>query len=225
MIKALLSMGLLIGVVACGGATGLKVSQEDFGDEWPFTVPDGELGCEEGAAYTFTHDGTVYALNGMADTWAEVFGYADLDPIWKPRTKPLAPGVPAPSYMRMDVSEMFRLAGEQCEETPATGLKVSQEDFGDDWPFTVPDGTLKCWPELTEGTLAEEGLGWYTFEHGGTTYALNSVLLGTVNGFQGWSDIQLIWKQDLRTTTPGAPNPNIRVNISEMVGLAMKQCS
>ena len=108
----------------------------------------------------------------------------------------------------------------------ATGLKVSQEDFGDEWPFTVPDGTLKCWPELTTGNLAEAGLGWYTFEHGGTTYSLNSVLLGTVNGFHGWSDIQEIWKWDMRPFgpwSPGAPG-SIRVNISEMVRLAMKQC-
>ena len=109
-----------------------------------------------------------------------------------------------------------------CAST--TGVKVSQEDFGDEWPFTVSDGTLKCWPGLTAGTLAEAGLGWYTFEHGGTTYSLNSVLLGTVNGFHGWSDIQPIWKHDTRTTTPGAPAPYIRMDISEMVRLAMKQC-
>ena len=106
------------------------------------------------------------------------------------------------------------------EEESSAGIRVSEEEFGEDWPFTVPEGTLNC----EKGPVDAPEFSWFTFEHDGTTYALNSVVLGTVGGRKGWSDVQPIWKQYLRTTTPGVPDLKIMVDISPMVRLAMEQC-
>ena len=116
--RAFTALVLVVGLVACASPTGLKaglkVSQEEFGGRWPFTVLDGTLACEKGAWYTFEHDGTKYALNGAADSVSELQGYSDLDPIWKPDLTPIA-GAPIPGK-RMNLTEMLDLAGQQCSE-------------------------------------------------------------------------------------------------------------
>ncbi len=58
-----------------------EVSAEEFGAEWPLTVPAGELRCEDGSSVTFTHDGTTYAVNGTARGTGR---WPDIDPIWAP---------------------------------------------------------------------------------------------------------------------------------------------
>jgi hypothetical protein len=56
------------------------VHSVDFGDQWPLTVDQGDVGCRHGEEALFRDaDGTIYALNGAA-VWA---GYADLTSIWR----------------------------------------------------------------------------------------------------------------------------------------------
>jgi hypothetical protein len=52
------------------------------GSEWPFTVPNGILGCTQPGTVTFNADGIVYGLNGTALD----HGYPAVDPIWKSAT-------------------------------------------------------------------------------------------------------------------------------------------
>lgn len=47
-------------------------------------------------------------------------------------------------------------------EPPEPGY-VTREEYGDDWPFTVPAGTIHC----TEGAAFEAGRLYVTFSHAG----------------------------------------------------------
>ena len=60
------------------GAASKRISAEDFGESWPFTVQSGILACKN-SAVTFTTNGTTYAVNGIAGSR----GYADIEPIWE----------------------------------------------------------------------------------------------------------------------------------------------
>lgn len=65
------------------------ITRTDMGDEWPLTVDYGVVACENDTAggqplmiATFTGpDGTVYALNGTAQSHTDA---ADVEPIWAP---------------------------------------------------------------------------------------------------------------------------------------------
>lgn len=61
-----------------------------------------------------------------------------------------------------------------------SGVTISKADFGKAWPFTVPDGILRC----------KDGVA-ITFEHGGTKYAVN----GSAKSL-GFADIAPIWADD-----------------------------
>jgi hypothetical protein len=71
------------------------VRQSDYGDGWPFSVPDGVLSCIADAdrrAVLFEADGVRYALNGTAQgkkTMARL-GLVDVRSIW--RDDPSIPG-------------------------------------------------------------------------------------------------------------------------------------
>lgn len=64
---------LLMLAVGCGGEPekGFPISQEQFGEQWPLTVPNGRLSCiwftGRRQIVTFiSPDGTEYAVNGQA---------------------------------------------------------------------------------------------------------------------------------------------------------------
>jgi hypothetical protein len=60
------------------------ISRADFGQQWPLTVADGVLSCQNGAV-TFASGGVVYGVNGTAKSR----GFRGIDPIWQlapPRT-------------------------------------------------------------------------------------------------------------------------------------------
>jgi hypothetical protein len=56
---------------------------EAGGNQWPFTVADGTVRCENGLWVTFAAEGHRYAVNGTARTQSD---YPDIDPIWAPGT-------------------------------------------------------------------------------------------------------------------------------------------
>ena len=60
------------------------VTEEMYGDKWPFTVDKGAVFCEGGAIY-FGAYGKFYALNGTA---ADRFGYPFPHSIWKAHPNP-----------------------------------------------------------------------------------------------------------------------------------------
>ena len=62
--------------VACGGPSNERLlTEEDFGDDWPFTVAAGTVRCVQNAV-TFDADGVTYAVNGRASlaVYRMVFG-------------------------------------------------------------------------------------------------------------------------------------------------------
>lgn len=73
---AVLALATML-VSGCGHH-GKLVTQQDMGDEWPFTVDRGYVYCIDGAP-VFEADGTVYGLNGIGLGR----GYADPHPIWR----------------------------------------------------------------------------------------------------------------------------------------------
>ena len=85
---------LILLVVATVSACGLapnerRVSRDDYGDGWPFTVEEGLLSCREFSSVVFTVDGTSYGVNGDARARG---GFARLEPIQRERTPDLLPG-------------------------------------------------------------------------------------------------------------------------------------
>ncbi len=59
-------------------AGSLKISKDDFGEQWPFSVSEGTLSCTAPSTVTFKANGVKYAVNGIA----RGAGYADIIPIW-----------------------------------------------------------------------------------------------------------------------------------------------
>ncbi len=68
-------------------------------------------------------------------------------------------------------------------ETTRKVVTVTQEEYGDDWPLTVPEAQL----ELIDG--------FYAVVHArGRTYAMNGTAR-TVMSERGWNDIYEIWRE------------------------------
>ncbi|MCA1790935.1 MAG: DUF2511 domain-containing protein [Thioalkalivibrio sp.] len=64
--------------------TDMFVSRTTVSYEWPFTVDRGTVLCEHGSAIVMEAGGRKYALNGVAQNWAEQYGYEDVLPIRRP---------------------------------------------------------------------------------------------------------------------------------------------
>lgn len=62
----------------------LLITQEEFGDEWPFTVPRGKLECLPPGIVTFRVDHKTYAVNNLASS----SGYPNIDKIWREKSQP-----------------------------------------------------------------------------------------------------------------------------------------
>ncbi len=76
--KVVATCFLLFAFVSEAHAASEKIHESDFGEEWPFTVPDGVLRCSGANDVTFVSQGTEYAVNGSAQPM-----YENIDPIWK----------------------------------------------------------------------------------------------------------------------------------------------
>jgi Protein of unknown function (DUF2511) len=76
-VTSILAMALL---AACDEASGIEISQAEFGDKWPFTVASGRLECVPPSKVIFHAGGTTYAVNGMASSDKR---YREIRPIWK----------------------------------------------------------------------------------------------------------------------------------------------
>lgn len=82
---------IIVALVLSHGRHAVKISRQEYGDRWPFTVEEGILDWEAtptGTAVTFTANGVTYAVNGTAMTAGK---YADIEPIWAADPKGLWP--------------------------------------------------------------------------------------------------------------------------------------
>lgn len=89
-------------------ATGVTITQAEYGEKWPFTVESVELKCEGSppAALVKAPDGKLYALNGSARTSAAANGWEDGRTITKPSVE--LPQVP------MSISDITGRALKLC---------------------------------------------------------------------------------------------------------------
>ncbi|QVQ50434.1 DUF2511 domain-containing protein [Spiractinospora alimapuensis] len=62
-----------------GGASVTRAAFEDDGLDWPFSVEEGSLHCDDGAVFFRARSGEQYAVNEAA---VESDSYAAPDPIW-----------------------------------------------------------------------------------------------------------------------------------------------
>lgn len=64
----------------------LVITQNGYGDKWPFAVHKGELECQPPGIVTFKVNNKIYAVNDLASRLASLHGYKNLEDIW--RNKP-----------------------------------------------------------------------------------------------------------------------------------------
>lgn len=95
-------LAFALSVSGCGQESGVKVSKEQYGSDWPFLVDSAIIDCVDGNAAVIKTLGRVYALNGHA----MAKGYANLNPIWKPDHKN--------PDLKIPIGDFINLALEQC---------------------------------------------------------------------------------------------------------------
>ncbi|MGE8297303.1 MAG: DUF2511 domain-containing protein [Pseudomonas sp.] len=100
-----------------------------------------------------------------------------------------------------------------CSEPPPSSV-LRASDFGEKWPLTVEEGTLKCL-----GTSSR--VNDIVFIAGDTTYAVNGEAKVTSRREQrGWKNIEEIWK-----ALPGGAETQGRVDISPIFQIARGLCA
>lgn len=61
------------------------ISEEDFGERWPFTQPEMHLSCLPGKAVVVmdVNTGAMYPINGVASSKAQQMGMEPLETVWR----------------------------------------------------------------------------------------------------------------------------------------------
>lgn len=94
------------------------------------------------------------------------------------------------------------------ERIDQRAIQIGREALGEAWPFTVPQGILRC-----EGTGSVRSV---TFTANSRVYAIN----GTASSFadrRDWLPLKMIWRDD--TSHPGVDG--IKVSISPLIDLGL----
>jgi len=78
-------------------------SQDDLGDDWPLTVPNGRIECRDGLHIVIRTDRGLYPLNGSA---ASSGRYHDLIDIWRDH--------PDVDGMRVSLAPLLEIGRELC---------------------------------------------------------------------------------------------------------------
>lgn len=105
------------------------------------------------------------------------------------------------------ILSLWASAALSLADTSSVTLKVS--DFGDAWPFKVPEIVLSC-------TLLDGRLHLVTFTAGGKTYALNGTARNLAKE-KGWADIDEIWRDD-------PAGHGIKVNVGPIIDKGLSLC-
>lgn len=96
---------------------------------------------------------------------------------------------------------------------------ISQEDYGDAWPLTVPDATLHC-ARLRSMGRVELAMVWV--EHAGISYPINGMAsshLAKVHPDLTVRPLEDIWQYNDRY-----PGTVIRITISPLIKDGLKLC-
>ena len=100
----------LVLVVGCGDDNSRTITEADYGDEWPLTVPEATLICEAPSAVILKVGSNYYGVNGTGRTYVEreyPQNGRDLERIWR-----LDPGGIGP---RVSISPLIDNGLELCE--------------------------------------------------------------------------------------------------------------
>lgn len=95
------------------------------------------------------------------------------------------------------------------EGSTPQGQAISQSEYGEKWPFTVAQGSVRC-----------EGASWVVFEAGGVAYAVNGSAR-TVAKTYGWAEIDPIWRDDPAAQGTGT---TWKVSVSPIIERGLKLC-
>lgn len=89
-------------------------------------------------------------------------------------------------------------------------IHVSQSEYGDRWPYTIPDGRLGCVSKTVAGTQ----ISYVTLEHAGVVYALNGAAIGSGH----YAPLESIWRDNPEHPGSKIPDPGI-------IQLGLKLCN
>jgi hypothetical protein len=83
--------------------------------------------------------------------------------------------------------------------------KISKQEFGSDWPFTVDEGILAC--------KGSRGVAEVVFTANGLSYAVN----GTAKGAKKYRPVEEVWAEN-----PSLPGT--KKNLSSIIDRGLKLC-
>jgi hypothetical protein len=92
----------------------ILITQEQYGDEWPFLVAKGVLECMPPGIITFKAHNKTYAVNGLANSR----GYKDIDEIWKDDPKQLGMEDSTNIINKVDLGAIISKGLELCTPLP-----------------------------------------------------------------------------------------------------------
>ena len=106
--RKMILTGALIAVLTVPAvAESVKVTKAEYGNDWPFTVDEGRIGCKQGIAPYFSVHGIQYALTGFGQS----LGMKPLYPttaLW--RDDPAYPGT------KVNLGPIMEKAKELCNK-------------------------------------------------------------------------------------------------------------
>jgi hypothetical protein len=91
--------------------------------------------------------------------------------------------------------------------------RVTASELGDGWPLTVREGEIDCIPGPQVRDMRVDAV---VFRAGGKTYALNGAARQRAKE-RGYAAIEPIWRPDPKM-------PQLRVSITSLIALALKEC-
>jgi len=86
---------------------------------------------------------------------------------------------------------------------------ISEQEFGNKWPFTIPSGTLSCLSNNINGYEKQ----FVAISYNGKTWAVN----GSARGRDSYRPLEEIWKDN--PDTPGA-----KFSMGEVIQKGLKLC-
>ncbi len=92
----------------------ILITEEQYGEEWPFIVSKGVLECMPPGIITFKARNQTYAVNGLASSR----GYKDIDEIWKDDPRQLGMENSANVINKIDLGAIISKGLELCTPLP-----------------------------------------------------------------------------------------------------------
>lgn len=90
----------------------LPITEQQYGDKWPFTVSQGTLECIPPGIITFHVNKKTYAVNGLASSR----GYTEIDKIWRDDpNKKISPDQPSSLMTKVDLGPLIERGLELCK--------------------------------------------------------------------------------------------------------------